>query len=84
MAAPAAAIFQAVSAGLNTVTSAIKAQAAILAGQLSVNQQGTAYHQNVDYALFAQAHEFQKQETIIVAVLIIGIVLFLLMILFKR
>lgn len=80
---PASAILAAVTAGLNTVTSAIKAQAAIIAGQLSVNQQGTAYHQNVDYSLYSRSLQYQKQETVIIAVLVIGIVLFLLMVLFK-
>lgn len=76
------AILGAITAGLNVAGNAIKAQAAIIAGQLSVNQQGTEYHQNVDYAYFGLAQGAQQQQTVIIAVLVIGIVLFLLMILF--
>lgn len=84
MAAPVGAILQAVTAALNTVGTAIKAQAAVLAGQLSVNQSGTAYHQAVDVAGFNQSLEAQKQRTVIIAVVVIAVVLFLLVILFVK
>jgi multidrug efflux pump subunit AcrB len=80
----ASAVLQAVTAALNVVGNAIKAQAAILAGQLSVNQQGTEYHQNVDYAYFQQANALQQQRTILIAVVVIAIVIFLFMLMFFR
>lgn len=83
MAVPASAVLQAVTAAFNTVSSAIKAQAAVLAGQLSVNQQGTEYHQQVDYSLFSYANAAQQQRTIVVSVLVIGSIIFLLVILFR-
>lgn len=80
----ASVILEAVTAALNTTTSVIKAQAANLAGQLSLNQQAIDYHQKTDYALYQQALGAQSQRTVIVAVLVIGIVLFLLMVLYMK
>jgi|GEM_PF-4506195 len=80
----ATAVFQAVTSALNAAGNAIKAQAAIIAGQLSVNQSGTAYHQNVDYALFQYSLGQQQQETILIGILVVAIVLFLLMVLFIK
>lgn len=79
--AATAAIAQAIGAVFNTVSNAINAQAAIIAGQLSVNQQATAYHAMVDKGLIDLSTGRQSQETIIVAVVLIALVVFFIIVL---
>jgi hypothetical protein len=79
-------IFATITAGLNTITSVIKAQSAKLSEIISVDQQATAYHAGVDLELIKTIGGTQQaqiqQQTIIIAVLVVGVVLFLIMVMF--